>query len=327
MPKADLVLEGGGVKGTGLVGALTALVDRPDPYEFNRIAGTSAGAIVASFIAAGFTVAELKQIMSDLDFADFEDESGVFKHLKLFGEGFGLLFHEGLFAGDFLHSWVASNLAKKGVTTWGDLKIDDDLLPENERYKLVVVVSDVSRGLELRLPWDFADVLGVDPDTQLVADAVRASASIPFFFRPFHLPAAKAHSDGNGFVLCTDGGMLSNYPIDIFDRAASPRWPTLGVKLSAREQITDTSWSPNAQRTRTRQGADLDDDRRARPDACRRPVLRLTHHLRRHDGLLVHELPSDGRRQGDLVRQRAQGRDQLPDHMGLRRLAGAVPRT
>jgi len=246
MPKADLVLEGGGVKGTGLVGALTALVDRPDPYEFNRIAGTSAGAIVASFIAAGFTVAELKQIMSDLDFADFEDESGVFKHLKLFGEGFGLLFHEGLFAGDFLHSWVASNLAKKGVTTWGDLKIDDDLLPENERYKLVVVVSDVSRGLELRLPWDFADVLGVDPDTQLVADAVRASASIPFFFRPFHLPAAKAHSDGNGFVLCTDGGMLSNYPIDIFDRAASPRWPTLGVKLSAREQITDTSWSPNA---------------------------------------------------------------------------------
>lgn len=246
MPKADLVLEGGGVKGTGLVGALTALVERPDPYEFHRVAGTSAGAIVASFLAAGVTTAELKQIMTDLDFAEFEDESGLFKHLKLFGEGFGLLFHEGLFAGDFLHSWVAQILASKGVTTWKDLRIDDDLLPENQRYKLVVVVSDVSRGLELRLPWDFADVLGVDPDTQLVADAVRASASIPFFFRPFHLPAAKTHSDGNGFVLCTDGGMLSNFPIDVFDRAENPRWPTLGVKLSAREQITSATWSPNA---------------------------------------------------------------------------------
>ena len=246
MPKADLVLEGGGVKGTGLVGALTALVERPDPYEFHRIAGTSAGAIVASFLAAGAGPAELKQIMTDLDFAQFEDESGLFHHLKLAGEGFGLLLHEGLFAGDFLHTWVAKTLASKGVTTWKDLKIDDDQLPENQRYKLVVVVSDVSRGLELRLPWDFADVLGVDPDTQPVADAVRASASIPFFFRPFHLPAAKTHSDGHGYVLCTDGGMLSNYPIDLFDRAQNPRWPTLGVKLSARGQITSASWSPNA---------------------------------------------------------------------------------
>ena len=246
MPKADLVLEGGGVKGTGLVGALTALVDRPDPYEFHRIAGTSAGAIVASFLAAGIAVTDLKQIMTDLDFSEFEDESGVLKHLKLFGEGFGLLFHEGLFSGEFLHTWVAQTLAKKGVTTWADLKLDDDQLPENERYKLVVVVSDVSRGLELRLPWDFKEVLGVDPDTQLVADAVRASASIPFFFRPFHTQAAKTHSDGNGYVLCTDGGMLSNYPIDIFDRAQNPRWPTLGVKLSARAQVTNATWSPNA---------------------------------------------------------------------------------
>jgi len=30
------------------------------------------------------------------------------------------------------------------------------------------------------------------------------------------------NSDGHGFVLCTDGGMLSNYPIDLFDRAESP---------------------------------------------------------------------------------------------------------
>lgn len=246
MPTADLVLEGGGVKGAGLVGAVTALTGAADPYDFHRIAGTSAGAIVASFLAAGIAPAELKQIMTTQDFAQFEDESSVFTHFKLFGEGFGLLFHEGLFAGDVLHSFIAQHLAQHGVTTWGDLAIDDDELPVEQRYRLAIVVSDVSQGRELRLPWDYRAELGVDPDTQLVADAVRASASIPFFFRPFRIRAAADYTAGNGYVLCTDGGMLSNYPIDIFDRPTGARWPTLGVKLSASEQVSAAGWKPDA---------------------------------------------------------------------------------
>ena len=242
MTTADLVLEGGGVKGTGLAGAITALTERADPYQFHRVAGASAGAIVASFVAAGINPVALKQIMTEQDFAQFEDEPTAFTHFKLFGEGFGLLFHEGLFAGDVLHTFIARHLADGGVTTWGDLKIDDDELPAEQRYKLVVVVSDVSHGRELRLPWDYRSKLGVDPDTQLVADAVRSSAGIPFFFRPFRLPAAGEYSAGNTYVLCTDGGMLSNYPIDIFDRPSGPRWPTLGVKLSARQQVNTAAW-------------------------------------------------------------------------------------
>jgi NTE family protein len=49
---ADLVLEGGGVKGIGLVGAYSALTDAG--YAFHRIAGTSAGAIVGALIAAAW---------------------------------------------------------------------------------------------------------------------------------------------------------------------------------------------------------------------------------------------------------------------------------
>ncbi len=44
--KADVVLEGGGVKGIALVGALSVLMDAG--YTFPRIAGTSAGAIVGA---------------------------------------------------------------------------------------------------------------------------------------------------------------------------------------------------------------------------------------------------------------------------------------
>ena len=50
--RADLVLEGGGVKGIGLVGAIAVLEERG--YLFNRVAGTSAGAIVGALVAAGF---------------------------------------------------------------------------------------------------------------------------------------------------------------------------------------------------------------------------------------------------------------------------------
>jgi NTE family protein len=249
MADADLVLEGGGVKGSGLVGALFALAGAADPYTFHRIAGTSAGAIVASLLAAGYTVEELGSIMKELDFAQFEDESPAFKHFTLLGEVFGLLFREGMFRGDFLHSWIADTLAKKNVRTWADLKDPDpgSALPPEQQYKLVVIVSDVSRGRELRLPWDYQELLGVPPDDQLVADAVRASASIPFFFRPFHMAADKTVTGGHGDILCTDGGMLSNFPIDIFDRDdhQQQRWPTFGVKLSAKQQIQDANWKPD----------------------------------------------------------------------------------
>ena len=47
---ADLALEGGGVKGIGIVGAVSVLAEAG--YRFARVAGTSAGAIAAALIAA-----------------------------------------------------------------------------------------------------------------------------------------------------------------------------------------------------------------------------------------------------------------------------------
>jgi NTE family protein len=40
-----------------------------------------------------------------------------------------------------------------------------------------------------------------------------------------------------GRVTWVDGGMLDNFPVDVFDRTdgAASRWPTIGIKLSARQ--------------------------------------------------------------------------------------------
>lgn len=73
-----------------------------------------------------------------------------------------------------------------------------------------------------------------------MTDAVRASASIPFFFQPWHLPVQPSIADGHDKLVLTDGGMLSNFPVELFD---DNDCPTFGVKLSARLTLQDRGWN------------------------------------------------------------------------------------
>jgi len=67
--KTDAVFEGGGVKGIGLVGAVSE-IEKAD-YVFENLAGTSAGSIVASLLAVGYKAAEIKVEMDRLNYNDF----------------------------------------------------------------------------------------------------------------------------------------------------------------------------------------------------------------------------------------------------------------
>lgn len=217
----DLVLEGGGVKGIGLVGALEQTAKAG--YRIRRTAGTSAGAIVGALVAAGMPIDTMITTMKGLDYSKFRDESFIDK-LGIGGKTASIIFEQGIYEGKFLRDWLAGQLEKLGVRTFADLKITEPWakkLPPEQRYKLVVIASDITGGRLARLPWDY-DRYGLNPDGQLVADAVRASMSIPFFYEPVKL-------DGQILV---DGGMLSNFPINLFDN--TPDWPTFGMKLSAK---------------------------------------------------------------------------------------------
>ena len=234
---ADLVLEGGGVKGIGLVGAHSALTEAG--YTFHRIAGTSAGAIVGALIAAGMEPEQLKTVMRTVDYGRFQDE-GFIDHLGLVGKGVSVLFEKGIYEGHYLVEWLDGLLTTLGTRTFGDLRIDDpnSSLPPEKAYKLVVMTSDVTRGELVRLPWDYPDY-GLEADDQLVADAVRASMSIPFFYEPLRFTGRDdAGKQVQSYMV--DGGMLSNFPIEVFDRTDGkpPRWPTFGIKLSAKPAST-----------------------------------------------------------------------------------------
>lgn len=97
-----------------------------------------------------------------------------------------------------------------------------------------------------------------EPKNVSLAKIVRASMSIPYFFEPFvvrDIPNqgktknvkwekhAKYYGPVPANVKFVDGGMLSNFPINVFHRkdGGVPRMPTFGVRLSVyRENYSTT---------------------------------------------------------------------------------------
>src|ERR1022692_1519425 len=114
--RCDLALEGGGVKGIGLVGAVLVLEEAG--YQIKRIAGTSAGAIAASLIAAlvqqGDPMATLKKDLDTLQFKKFMPEGRLRRFIELVGRRPGayltdvaiLTTRMGLYPGTYLEQWL-----------------------------------------------------------------------------------------------------------------------------------------------------------------------------------------------------------------------------
>jgi NTE family protein len=223
-PFADLVFEGGGVKGIGLAGAYSALCERGVGPK--RVAGTSAGAITAALVAAGYSAEELDAILLEVPFASFKDTAWE-DRIPIVGNPLSVLLQRGIYEGGFFREWMRGLLAAKGVRTFGQLA-DPEATELKDRYRLKVIVSDVTRRRLLVLPDDAAS-LGIEPDDLEVAYAVRMSMSIPIFFEPVMHRNPRTGVDH----LIVDGGMLSNFPVWLFDadKGEPPRWPTFGMRL------------------------------------------------------------------------------------------------
>jgi NTE family protein len=221
-------LKVGGVKGIGLVGALAVAEERG--YQWQNVAGTSAGAIVAALLAAGYTAAEMKEIMEKLDYNDFRD-SGLLDKVPLVGKIASLIFEKGIYEGKWFENWMRGLLKKKGKETFGDLIADEFKNDERYRFKLRVIASDISGGRMLVLPQDIAD-FGIRPEDLNIVAAVRMSMSIPFFYEPVRLRNMKT----NQVSYIIDGGILSNFPVWLFDTEGAPEWPTFGFKLVEPEE-------------------------------------------------------------------------------------------
>ena len=217
--ECNAVFEGGGIRGIAHVGAASVL--QQAGYHMRYFAGSSAGAIVASLLAAGYTADELRPIMQELDFTAFLHKRGVAR-LGAPGKMASLFTRFGIYDADLFEDWLSDLLAKRGVRTFGTLSLPA-VREGNLRWPLQVTACDIYDQRLLILPRDLAD-FGIDPNLYPVAKAVRMSMSIPIFFKPFPL------KDKKGRVhLIVDGSLLSSYPVWLFERdCLSSSLPTVG---------------------------------------------------------------------------------------------------
>jgi NTE family protein len=208
----DGVFSGGGIKGLALIGAYQAIEEKG--YTFKRLAGTSAGAVIAGFIAAGYSSRELLKIMDDVDLKKLLDSNAIISLPIL--KWFRVYYRLGLYKGVVLENWLEEKLKARGIYTFADLP----------PHSLRVIASDLSNGRLLVLPDDL-EKYGIAKETFPVARAIRMSASLPYFFEPVKLRSLE------GISFMVDGGVLSNFPMWLFDRENVKKIrPVIGVKLS-----------------------------------------------------------------------------------------------
>lgn len=182
----SLVFKGGGVRGIAYAGALQVLEQKGILQGIHRVAGTSAGAITAMLVALKYDAAGIREIVGNMDFSRLEDGWGPWR----------IPSHYGLYEGDAALDWLEANIAAKmgHGATFADM-----------RAKGYLDLHVVATNLDTQSPFIFSP--DSTPNVQ-VSVAVRASMSIPLFFKAVQVPGI-----AGTFV---DGGVLMNYPISLF---------------------------------------------------------------------------------------------------------------
>lgn len=260
--KVDAILSGGGVKGVALIGAVSVFEE--SGYEFGRIAGTSAGAIVGGLLAAGCSSEEIRSEWMSANFrrqlfnADQNEEESEFASsaepdLAEDAEPIGEWALKPRFSEDDIAKRVISTrrlglfpssgfgaifrrlLEKHGVRTFKDLRLPEG--PDGKvRYRIQMVGADVSRGRLVLLPQDIVQYEGFSsPDDLDVTLAMRISMSVPAIFRPV---ALRYKATGKVSYL-VDGGILSQFPIAYFGALGSEPRPAIGFRIRRPDRMDE----------------------------------------------------------------------------------------
>ncbi|XOV67319.1 MAG: patatin-like phospholipase family protein [Fluviicola sp.] len=197
--KVGVVLSGGGATGLAHIGVLKALEERNVPIDY--ITGTSAGALVGSLYAAGYSPAEIEALVLSESFEMMA--SGNLPSRDRF-----LLREEEAHAGMVSLSFSKDSLLKRSLPTnfTSSAFLDFEMMRllgsisavhGNNFDSLFVPFRCVASDIEMKSPVVFED-------GNLNA-AVRASMTYPFYFYPIRVDD----------ILLFDGGLYNNFPADV----------------------------------------------------------------------------------------------------------------
>ena len=213
-PFEYIVIEGGGVKMIPACGAIRALDEYNILNSITKFAGSSAGSILATALACGYTPLEIDKLMLDTDFSKFQDDKfGIVRDSVRLSSEYGIC--SGVYFLNWIGDKIEMKLGKKDAT-FKDLKEFNG----NSLYVTSLCVDDDKTRL-----FSYEN----SPDMK-ISTAVRMSMSIPLFFCPVKY-------EGKYYV---DGGVSNNYPIHIFDIDNKTKNKTLGLKLMSLDEKRDS---------------------------------------------------------------------------------------
>ena len=238
----NLVLEGGGVRGLAYAGVFSVLEQKGIIQNIEKVGGSSAGSIAGMLLSIGYNASEIDSLMMELPLQKFKDGYGglVGKYKRLKNEF-------GIFKGDAFEKWLQQLVAHKTNNPHLTFAQLHALREKNKLYKDLYCTGTNLSKQQLEI-FSFEHT----PDMTL-ALAVRISGGVPLYFEPVALDnnlKKIKKTDSISFInYYLDGGMLSNYPISMFDTCedggASPLLcdkvkfnpQTIGIKLERQQQI------------------------------------------------------------------------------------------
>jgi len=238
----NLVLECGGIRGMAYAGVFSVLEEKGILQTIEKVAGTSAGSIAGMMVSIGYNATEIDSVMMELPLQRFNDgKGGVVGKYRRFRKGFGI------YKGKVFEKWLQGLVEHK---TGNPLLTFEQLhqlhLKDNYYKDFYCTGTNLSKQ---RL-----EIFSHQHTPQMpLAQAIRISSGIPFYFEPVALDNQLQKikkSDTVSFVnYYVDGGMLSNYPISIFDTCENVELnpllcsnltfntETIGIKLERPQQI------------------------------------------------------------------------------------------
>jgi NTE family protein len=242
-PYKNLVLEGGGVRGLAYAGAFSVLEKKGILQQIENVAGSSAGSIAGMLVCVGYTANEIDSLMLELPIQKFNDgKGGIFGKYKRFKKKYGI--YKGVAVENWLQQLV-QNKTGNPLLTFEDLQ--NLSLTKSEYKKFYCTGTNISK--------QQLEVFSFSTTPKMpIALAVRISSGVPLYFEPIALDnnlQRVTKKDTSVFVnYYVDGGMLCNYPINIFDTCQDNfsgnallcnklkfNNKTIGIKLERLQQI------------------------------------------------------------------------------------------
>lgn len=214
--KVALVLSGGGAKGLAHLSVLKELEENQIPIDY--IVGTSMGAVIGGFYAAGYSPQEIENIVLSKDFQNWiNGQAGDYYN-----------YHYVSKEPDPTFFTVELNVKESFSASFKNTIANDAII----NFKLAEYLAGASQAAE----YDFDDLfipfraIAAEIFTQeeiilsdgLLSEAVRASMAVPFFYNPVRVKNDR---------LLFDGGIYNNFPVDLAREEFSPD-VIIGVNVS-----------------------------------------------------------------------------------------------